>query len=87
MTFVGGDKYEGEWKDNKVDGQGTWTYGNDFEFEGRQIKKGDRFVGEFVEDFPKGEGIYYHADGRIEEGHWDGFELVQEKKISNQKPQ
>ena len=50
-------------------------------------KQTDRFVGEFAGDFPKGEGIYYHADGRIEEGHWDGFELVQEKKISKQKPQ
>ena len=41
---------------------------------------GDRFVGEFVEDFPKGDGIYYHADGRIEEGVWDRFNLVQERK-------
>ena len=55
-------------------------FGLDGKFEGHQIKKGDRFVGEFINDRPDGDGIYYHADGRIEEGVWNRFNLVQEKE-------
>ena len=77
-----GDKYVGEFKDDKFHGQGTYTFGRDAELEGRQIKKGDRFVGEFVEGFPKGDGIYYHANGRIEEGVWDRLNLLYAKDLT-----
>ena len=87
LNYPNGDRYIGQYRNNKKHGHGTFTWGSDGEYQGRQVKQTDRFVGEFAGDFPKGEGIYYHADGRIEEGHWDGFELVQEKKISKQKPQ
>jgi hypothetical protein len=34
-----GDKYVGEWKDDKIHGQGTYTYAN-----------GDKYVGEWKND-------------------------------------
>ena len=55
-TFANGHKYVGEYKDNKMHGQGTytWTLG---EF------AGDKYVGEFKDDKRHGQGTYTYADG------------------------
>lgn len=37
-SYADGDKYEGEWKDDKRDGEGTMSY-----------KNGDKFTGEWKE--------------------------------------
>ena len=79
-TWADGNKYIGAYKNGDKNGQGTYIVGYDHVFEGRPLKYGDRFVGEFVEGWPKGEGIYYHADGRIEEGYWERYELVRAEK-------
>ena len=45
-----GEKYIGEWKDNKFHGQGTYTYAS-----------GSKYIGEFKEGKKHGQGIYYYS--------------------------
>lgn len=41
-------------------------------FYGRLIHNtGDAYEGEFVEDQPNGEGVYYKQDGAFYVGHWE----------------
>jgi hypothetical protein len=51
-TFAGGEKYVGEWKDNKKHGQGTLTFAG-----------GDKYVGEFKDGQRNGQGTYTFANG------------------------
>jgi S1-C subfamily serine protease len=51
-TFNNGDKYVGEWRDDKRNGKGTDTYAN-----------GDKYVGESKDDKQNGQGTYTYADG------------------------
>ena len=46
-TWSNGDKYVGNWKDNKLHGQGTYT-----------SVKGNKYVGEFNNDKRTGYGTY-----------------------------
>ena len=54
-----GDKYVGEWKDNKQHGQGTFTFAD-----------GDKYVGEFRDDKRHGQGTYNYVSGKVYEGLW-----------------
>ena len=47
-----GDKYVGEYKDDKYHGQGTYTFAD-----------GDKYVGEWKDDKIHGQGTYTYADG------------------------
>jgi len=47
-----GDKYVGEFKDDKFNGQGTYTYVN-----------GDKYVGQFNDGKGNGQGTYTYANG------------------------
>ena len=51
-NYENGDKFEGQFKDGKFNGQGTY-YG----------AYGDKYVGEFKDDNFHGQGTYYWADG------------------------
>ena len=51
-TFDGGDKYVGEFKDNKMHGQGTYTYAS-----------GSKYVGEWTDGKANGQGTYYYVSG------------------------
>ena len=51
-TFNNGDKYVGEWRDDKRNGKGTDTYAN-----------GDKYVGESKDDKQNGQGTYTYANG------------------------
>ncbi len=44
-----GDRYEGEWKDGKRDGRGTYYSAN-----------GDRYEGQWKDNKQHGRGTYYH---------------------------
>jgi S1-C subfamily serine protease len=78
-TWAGGDKYVGEWKDNKKHGQGTFTVGN----LGSQGKfAGDKYVGELKDDKFHGQGTYTYADGRIKEGIWENNKFQYAQKIT-----
>ena len=56
MIYANGDKYVGEWKNGKPNGQGTYNYGvgpND----------GDKYVGEWKDGSKHGQGSYTYANG------------------------
>ena len=57
INFNNGDKYVGEWKDNKSHGQGTFTWGKDTEW------AGEKYVGEFKDNKRHGQGTYTYANG------------------------
>ena len=60
LTGPSGDKYVGEFKDDKMNGQATYTFAN-----------GDRYVGEYKDDKRNGQGTYTFADGE----QWEGYYL------------
>ena len=80
-TYAGGDKYVGEFKDDKYHGQGTYTYasGDKYVGEYKDNKKhgqgtytfagGDKYVGEFKDDKYHGQGTYTFASGSIQRGY------------------
>ena len=51
-TFTGGQKYIGDWKDNKPHGQGTLTHAS-----------GNKYVGDFKDGKYHGQGTFIHAGG------------------------
>ena len=54
--------FDGEWKDNKMNGKGKYTWPN-----------GSEYVGEYVNDVKQGYGIYKN-EGIVYEGNWvNGF--------------
>jgi hypothetical protein len=52
ITYADGDKYVGEYKDNKRNGQGAYTFAS-----------GDKYVGEYKDDKRNGQGAYTFASG------------------------
>jgi hypothetical protein len=55
-TWPNGQRYVGEWKNGKVNGQGTLIYG-----EGPF--KGDTYIGQFLNNDFNGQGIYTKVNG------------------------
>ena len=67
MTFPSGNKYVGEFKDSKYNGQGTFTFAN-----------GEKYVGEFKDGQRNGQGIEYRADGVVgRSGLWTDGRFAQ----------
>ena len=54
-----GDKYNGEWKDNKVHGHGAWNYGYR-----------NKYIGQFKDNKRNGQGTYTYSNGDKYEGKW-----------------
>ena len=81
-TSANGNKYVGEWKDDKFHGQGTetWPDGTKYVGEFRDGKPngqgtytypdGAKYVGEYRDGKPNGQGTYTFANGKIKEGIW-----------------
>ena len=68
-----GDKYEGEWKNDKRDGKGILIFPN-----------GDRYEGDFKEDKQEGKGIYYYKNGDREMGdYFDGRKIGKHVLLTN----
>ena len=68
MRWNDGNKYEGEWKDGKCHGKGTYYYTN-----------GDWEYGDYANDNPHGYIIYHHKSGKVEERFYENGKL--KKKI------
>ena len=81
-----GDRYEGQYKDNKMNGKGIYTSANGDRYEGewKGDKKskgimtwtnGDRYEGQYKDGKRHGQGVYIKADGERYEGTWKHGEL------------
>ena len=81
--YDNGQKYVGEFKDDKKNGQGTysWPDGKKYVGEYKDDKKngqgtfswpdGEKYVGEFKDDKMNGQGTMYKKDGSTEfKGQW-----------------
>ena len=64
INLNNGDKYVGEWKDDKKNGQGAYTFGNQSQW------AGDKYVGEWKDDEMNGQGTATFADGDKYVGEW-----------------
>jgi hypothetical protein len=94
MEYANGEKYEGQWKDNKLHGKGKYTYETGDVFEGEyqgsrkhgpalyRFSHGDIDAVLFVEGRPQGESVRWAADGR---DAWVIENLQLGKKISLEK--
>jgi hypothetical protein len=60
-TYADGDKYVGEYKDDKRNGQGIYTFAN-----------GEKYVGEFKDNEFYGQGTFYYLGGTTYVGEWRG---------------
>ena len=81
-TFANGDKYVGEFRNGKKNGQGTYYHANGNKYVGEYrngirhgqgtytFANGNKYVGEFKEDKYNGQGTFTFANGRKKEGIW-----------------
>jgi len=81
-VYPNGDKYEGNWVNQKMHGVGIYYYKNGDTYKGdfRDNKLegtgtfishvGDKYTGEYLNNFAEGEGTYYYANGKVEQGLW-----------------
>lgn len=59
--FENGDGYEGNWKNQQMNGEGTYYY----------QKTGERYVGAWKNDYRSGEGQLFNAEGNLlYDGNW-----------------
>ncbi len=81
MTWINGDKYDGEWVDGKMHGQGIMTYANGDEYDGEWVdgercqgtmayENGDEYNGEWEDGKKHGWGTMTYEDGDKYEGEW-----------------
>ena len=91
-----GDKYEGEWKNDKRDGKGIDIFHNGAKYEGDYkngkfdgkgiliFPNGDRYEGDFKDDKQEGKGIYYYKNGDREMGdYFDGRKIGKHVLLTN----
>jgi hypothetical protein len=59
MIYNNGDMYEGDWKNDKMEGYGKFIYNN-----------GDIYEGDWKDNKREGHGKYIYSNGNIYEGDW-----------------
>jgi len=99
-TFPSGNKYVGEYKNDKRNGQGTFTFpksGNKYvgEFKNGRFhgqgtftfsKSGNKYIGEFKNDKRNGQGAFTFANGTVKEGIWENGKFQHPRKTLKQEP-
>ena len=60
MYYEDGDKYDGEWKNDKREGKGILYYEN-----------GDREMGDFLNNNPKGKHVTLTSNGEVKTHIYD----------------
>ena len=68
MIWSDGDKYVGEFKDDKLNGQGTYTH-----------VSGPKYVGKFKDGQKHGKGVMTFPDGTVKKGKWEFDKLAEEQ--------
>ena len=56
------ERIMGQWKDDKLNGQGIYVWSN-----------GDRYEGEFKQGNADGQGMKYYVNGKKEAGTWENW--------------
>ena len=57
--YDNGDRYEGDWRNDKAEGKRIYYFNN-----------GDRYEGDYRNDKKEGKEIYYYTSGNRYEGDW-----------------
>jgi len=73
-TWPNGDKYIGNWKDDKADGKGTIIWAND-----------DKYVGEFKDNDRTGQGTFTRSDGSQYSGKFEKGKIIDKSFIKKLK--
>ena len=80
-TYANGDKYEGDFVDDKKHGKGVYVYAN-----------GDKYEGDWLDGKKHGKGVITFADGNKYEGdfvdgkfHGKGYTPMQTAVISSER--
>jgi len=68
-TYPNGDKYVGEFKDDKRNGMGIYIWGPISEF------SGDKYAGQYKDNKFHGFGTYSFANGNRDVGQWENNKL------------
>ncbi|CAM9295975.1 unnamed protein product [Laminaria digitata] len=72
MTFPNGDSYTGEWKDNLMEGEGTYVY----------KATQDIYSGTWVANKKSGKGMYqFGADNSTMHGTWEDGTITEGKWV------
>jgi hypothetical protein len=80
-NFTNGDRYEGEFKDGKFNGWGTYSHLANNQF------RGDKYFGQFLNGARQGGGLYTSANGgETLEGIWNAGAFVRAEKVNLQTP-
>ena len=58
-TYPSGDRYIGEWKDNKKNGKGTYIF-----------VQGGEYIGDWKDDNSNGQGTFTYSSGEKYTGEW-----------------
>ena len=89
-NYADGNKYVGEWKDDKKSGQGTFTFASGNKYVGEwkdnsrngqgtfTFASGNKYVGELMNGNFHGQGTMTHANGTVEKGLWENDEFIGE---------
>ncbi|MCF8051387.1 MAG: hypothetical protein K9L59_09140 [Desulfobacterales bacterium] len=87
LIFSSGDRYEGQWKHNRMHGEGTYAFADGDKYVGQwQDNKmhgrgtyfyasGDKYTGQFADDVKDGSGTYIFKNG----DRWEGAYLQGKK--------
>ena len=78
LTYKDGSKYVGGFKNGRLSGQGTFTWG-------RGKFSGEQYVGEFLKGKRNGLGSQTFANGDIDHGIWQRGKLIKRIEISKKK--
>jgi hypothetical protein len=75
-------RYDGDWKNGNLDGQGTLSFASGVRYEGHfrantyagfgrlTMANGDRYEGQYTLNTPNGKGVYTTAHGSVYAGQW-----------------